>query len=390
MSADADLVALAHARTWATVDLDALQHNVRALAGRARAPVMAVVKADAYGHGAVPVARAALAAGAACLGVGTPDEALDLRAAGVDARILILGPTAPAWLERVAAAGCEVTVGGVGDIAAVGRLSGQVRPRVHIEVDTGMTRGGTTLAALPEAVAAAARAGVEVAGVSTHLACADDPDPAATRAQLARFAEAVRLVRTRFPSALAHAAASAGLLGVPDAALDLVRPGIALYGVPPAPHLNAGLRPVMAVRSRVARALRVPAGTPVSYGATYRTSTATTIVTVPVGYADGYPRQLSGRGVMVLDGRRYPVAGRVCMDSTMLDVGDAAVRQGDEVLVFGEALPAAEVAAAAGTIAYELLCRVGPRVPRVYLRGGRPVAVAAAWAGRRSAVEVRG
>jgi alanine racemase len=140
----------------------------------------------------------------------------------------------------------------------------------------------------------------------------------------------------------------------------------------------------------VTRAARVPAGTPVSYGATYRTSTATTIVTVPVGYADGYPRQLSGRGVMLLGGRRYPVAGRVCMDCTMLDVGDAAVRPGDEVLVFGEGLPASEVAETAGTIAYELLCRVGPRVPRVYLRGGRPVAVAAAWAGRRPAVEVGG
>ncbi|MDQ7859590.1 MAG: alanine racemase [Armatimonadota bacterium] len=387
---NADAVALARARTWATVDLDALEHNVRLLAARAPAALMAVVKADAYGHGAVAVARAALAAGAVWLGVAAPEEALELRAAGVDARLLILGSTAPAWLERVGAAGCEVTASGVADIAAVGRLGPRARPRVHIEVDTGMTRGGATLAQLPDVVVAAARAGVAVAGVSTHLACADDQDSAATRAQLARFAEAVRVVRARFPSALAHAAASAGLVGFPDAALDLVRPGIALYGVPPAPHLDPGLRPVMAVRSRVVRVLRVPAGTPVSYGATYRAATATTIATVPVGYADGYPRQLSGQGVMMVGGRRHPVAGRVCMDYTMLDVGDAAVHEGDEVLVFGEELPAVEVAAAAGTIAYELLCRLGRRVPRVYLRGGRPVAVAAAWVEQSPPVEVRG
>lgn len=372
-------------RTWATVDLDAVVHNVRVLRGRmpSGTAFMAVVKADAYGHGVVPVAETALAAGASWLGVATADEALELRAAGISAPTLILGPVPDDWLPAVAA-DCAITVGGQASIEALERLPGPTRPRVHLKVDTGMTRLGVPVEGLTALLARIDPARIVVEGVYTHLACADDPDPAMTRTQLGAFARAAEIVRARFPRVLCHAAASAGVLGYPEAALDLVRVGIALYGVTPAPHLDAPLRPVMTLSSRVVSTRQVAAGTAVSYGATYRSTRATTIATIPVGYADGYPRALSNACVMVIGGQRHRIAGRVCMDFTMLDVGDAAVREGDEVTVFGPGLPAAEVAAAAGTIAYELFCRVGRRVPRLYVRGGRVVAVATEGHGLRS------
>ncbi len=372
-------------RTWAAIDLDALAHNVRVLRDRVPAATafMAVVKADAYGHGARPVAEAALAAGASWLGVATAEEAIELRGAGVSAPTLILGPVPPEWLPAVAA-DCSITVADQTSLDAAQRLPGRQRARVHIKVDTGMTRLGVSVDVLSGLLDAINPTKVVVEGLYTHLACADDPDPAMTREQLILFAGAAELTRARFPAVLCHAAASAGVLGYPGAALDLVRLGISLYGVVPAQHLSAPLRPVMMLSSRVIRTRRVAAGTPVSYGATYRPRRATTIATVPVGYADGYPRALSSAGAMLIGRQRHPVAGRVCMDFTMLDVGDAGVREGDEVTVFGPGLSAAEVAAAAGTIPYELFCRIGRRVPRLYLRGGRMVAIATAGDGFRA------
>jgi len=379
MTEPARTLGLYRSRTWAEVDLDALAHNIRALrmALPARTACMAVVKADAYGHGAVPVAQTAVAAGATWLGVATAEEALELRAAGLTAPTLIFGPVPAEWLEPLVAAGCSLTVADWRTVEALRRTDGRHRPRVHIKVDTGMTRLGFAPAGLAAVLDAVASAPVAVEGVYTHLASADDPDPEMTRRQMDAFTEAARLTRSRFPSALCHAAASAATLAHPDAAFDLARLGIAMYGAAPAPHLaTASLQSVMTLSSRVVRVQRVAAGTPVSYGATYRAARATTIATVPVGYADGYPRALSGRGVMLIDGRRRPVAGRVCMDYTMLDAGDVAVREGDEATVFGPGLPAVEVAATAQTIAHELFCRIGRRVPRIYTRAGRPVAVA--------------
>ncbi|MDR7486700.1 MAG: alanine racemase [Armatimonadota bacterium] len=373
-------LAFATSRTWAEVDLGAIAHNVRAL--RALLPpqtaFMAVVKADAYGHGLVPVAEAALEAGATWLGVATPEEALDLRAAGLGARILVLGPVDPSWLPALAAARCALTAADRAALEAARRLSSDERPRIHLKVDTGMRRLGTTLEDLEALLDAVDRDRLVVEGVFTHLACADEPDPSMTRFQLAAFREATGMVRARFPGALAHAANSAAVMAHPEAALDLVRVGIALYGAPPAPHLRSpALRPAMSVRSRVVRVQRVAEGTSVSYGATYRAPRPTAIATVPVGYADGYPRALSNVGTMLVGGIRHRVAGRVCMDYTMFDVGEAPVRVGDEVTVFGSGLGADEVAQAAGTIPHELFCRVGRRLPRIYLRDGRPVAIAA-------------
>lgn len=372
-------LARARSRTWASVDLDAVAHNVRAVSSLlpGKTEFMAVVKADAYGHGLVPVAGAALAAGASWLGVMTPGEAAELLAAGVRAPTLILGPISAGWLPRVAGSECRLTVGTIPALEALQSRAGGVRHRVHLKVDTGMTRMGVTVEKLVGLLGRVDPSKVEVEGVLTHMACAGALDPAATRAQLAAFERAVALVRERFPLAIAHAAASAATFAHPEAHLDMVRIGISLYGVAPAPHLNApALRPAMTLSSRVTRAQRVPAGTPVSYCGTYRTQQATTIATVGLGFADGYPRVLGNAGQMLVGGQRLPVAGRVCMDYTMLDAGGTPVREGDEVIVFGPGLPVDEVADAAGTIPHELFCRVGRRVPRVYLRDGLPVAVA--------------
>ncbi|MBM3470615.1 MAG: alanine racemase [Armatimonadetes bacterium] len=379
MNALGAALARARSRTWASVDLDAVAHNVRAIRSLLpeKTAFMAVVKADAYGHGLVPVSEAALAAGASWLGVVTPGEAAELLAAGVRARTLVLGPVSAGWLPRFVDSECRLTVGTFSALEAVQSLDGKARFRVHIKVDTGMTRMGVTVEELAGLLTRVDSSKAEVEGIFTHMACANAPDPAPTQAQFAAFEQAVALVRERFPLAIAHAAASAATFAYPEAHLDMVRIGISLYGVAPAPHLTVpALRPVMTLSSRVTRTRRVPEGTPVSYCGTYRTPKATTIATVGLGYADGYPRVLGNTGHMLVGGRRLPVAGRVCMDYTMLDAGDAPVCEGDEVIVFGPGLPVDEVSEAAGTIAHEVFCRVGRRVPRVYLRDGHSVAVA--------------
>lgn len=380
MSVPPPVLERTRSRAWITVDLDAIAHNVRVLRALLpdRTAFMAVVKADAYGHGAVPVARAALDAGAAWLGVATAEEALELRRAGLVAPILILGPVPIPWLGPAAEAGCALAVADAAALDAVVGLPDHARPRVHLKVDTGMTRLGFAPDDLDRVLSAVRRMGLALEGLFTHLASADETDTSTTARQLEAFAAALRLTRAGFPGVIAHAAASAGVIGYPQAAFDMVRVGISLYGVPPAPHLpGPGLRPALAWWARVVRTRGVPSGTPVSYGGTYRALRATTIATVSVGYGDGYPRALSNTGTMSIAGRRFPVAGRVCMDYTMLDVGDAPVQEGDEVALLGPGLPAQEVAMSAGTIAHELFCRVGRRIPRVYLRADRPVAVAA-------------
>jgi alanine racemase len=370
-------------RTWATVDLDALAHNVRVLRGRlpSRTAFMAVVKADGYGHGAVAVAEQAVAAGASWLGVATAEEAVELRAAGIAASLLVLGPVDPAWVPALVDLDCALTIGGRASVPPQTDATVRRPARVHIELDTGMTRIGITPDELPGLLRGLDPNRVTVEGLFTHLACADARDLSMARAQIAAFLQAADWLRARVPDLCCHAAASAGMLAVPEAAFDMVRVGIAMYGVNPTPDRPLPLQPVMTLRSRVVRARRVAAGTPVSYGATYRTRAATTIVTVPVGYADGYPRALSAVGSMLVAGVPCPVAGRVCMDYTMLDAGDAPVREGDEATVFGGGLPAEDVASAAGTIAYELFCGVGRRVPRIYLGAGRPTAIAVAGRG---------
>lgn len=369
-------------RAWAEVDLGALADNVRAIAAAVRKParVMAIVKADAYGHGAVAVARAAVDAGAAALGVATTDEGVQLRRAGIESPILLLGHTPPEEAAIAVTNDLSVTVFQMDVARALSRAASRAGPaKIHIKVDTGMGRIGIAPSdALSFAQEVRQLAGITLEGCFTHFATADEADLGPAMAQLEAFRTVLRqLEEARVRVGLRHAANSAAVLALPDSHLDLVRPGIALYGIPPAPHLRSRipLRRVMGLRARVTHVKRVPAGTPIGYGGAYRAARATTVATIPVGYADGYPRLLSAQGEVAWGGRRLPIAGRISMDQCMVDAGETALGVGDEVELWGDAVPVEDVADRAQTIAYEVLAGVSPRVPRVFIRNGQVVAV---------------
>jgi len=367
--------------TVAEVSLAALRHNcrrVRELVGPG-VSVLAVVKADAYGHGAVPAARTFLEAGAAGLGVSSVAEAVELRRAGIAAPVLVLGGAFPGDERDVVAHELAVALWDAARACALdaeARAAGRVVP-VHVKIDTGMTRLGLDVGAVAE-FAALVRdlPGLEVAGVFSHFASADAVDTAPARAQAARFEVAVEtLAAAGVRPPLVHLANSAAVLSAPAAHFTMVRPGIMLYGYPPAPHLaaRAGVVPAMQLRTAIAQTRRVPAGTPVSYAGTFVTSRPSTIAALPVGYADGYHRLASNRAQAIVRGRRVPVAGRVCMDHTMIDVTDVPdVRAGDRVVLFGDGVGADELAGWCDTIAYEVLTSVGRRVPRVYVEDFTP------------------
>jgi alanine racemase len=366
---------------WAEIDLDAVRANVRTLAGVALpAALMAVVKADGYGHGAVPVARAALDAGAEWLGVALVEEGAELRAAGIDARVLVLSEPPPPAAPAVVALGLTpvaYTRPGIEALAKAVADSGADPLPVHLKVDTGMHRVGCSVAdACGLAESIATRDELRLEGVLTHLAVADEPDNPYTPDQLDRFDTLLDdLRRAGVEFDLVHAANSAALLAFADRArFDLVRCGIAVYGVPPAPGLagRVPLVPAMAVKARVSHVKRLPAGAQLSYGLRYTMPREGTVATVPVGYADGVPRALSATGGEVLArGRRHPMAGAVTMDQLMVDVGDAAVEVGDEVVLLGRdgdaEITADEWADRLGTIGYEIVCGIGRRVPRTYV-----------------------
>jgi alanine racemase len=365
------------------VDLAAITENVATLAGRAgAAQTMAVVKADGYGHGLVPVARAARAGGATWLGTAVLAEALALRAAGIDGRILCwLAAPGEQW-EQALRSDIDVSAYSVwqlDEIATAARLAG--RPaRVHLKADTGLGRGGATPADWPPLLARAAswqaEGAVSITGLWTHFAYADEPGHPTIAAQLDAFDEAVRQAeRAGLRPEVRHAANSAATLTLPRAHYDLVRPGLAVYGLSPIPHVAAphqlSLRPAMRVQARVALVKQVPAGHGVSYGHTYTTTAATRLALVPLGYADGVPRHASGTGPVHVAGRTVPIAGRVCMDQVVLDVGDAEVAAGDVAVLFGDgrdgAPTAQDWAQACGTISYEVVTRMSSRLPRRYV-----------------------
>lgn len=366
-----------HRATRAVVDLGAIAHNVRLLRGmlRPEARLLAVVKANAYGHGAVPAARACMEAGAAWLGVAAVDEGLALRRAGIDAPLLVLGPAAPEEYGVALGHGLTLAAGSLAmaaDMAAAARASG-VTARVHVKVDTGLTRFGVPADRAVEEIAAIADLpDLALDGVYTHFATSEEPDKSQTRVQLTLFQQILSALAARGVSVgLRHAANSAAILDLPETHLDMGRAGIALYGYHPA-GLGAdprGLRPALTLQSRLMRVEAAPAGVGVSYNHTFHTARPSALGLVPLGYADGLPRLLTNRGHMLVHGRRCPIAGRVCMDQTVIDVTDvpgAAV--GDPVVVIGrqgdEWIGADEVGAHAGTNSYETLCRIGPRVPR--------------------------
>lgn len=369
--------------TYVEIDLAAIATNV-GLACRLAGPgtqVMAVVKGDAYGHGAVPVAKVALAAGATWLGVAIPEEAVPLREAGIASRILVLGPIAPDQADLVAAHDLDQCVSDLGQVEALDRAA-RARGRVlalHLKVDTGMGRVGLR----PREVRGVAEKicalhSVRLAGLMTHFAEAEADEPGFAREQLARFAEAARDLAAvpQGGMPLRHAANSGALLFLPEARLDLVRPGIMLYGYHPRGPRGGPeppLRPALRLRTAISQIRDVAQGESVSYGRTFVAPRDLRVATLPVGYADGCGRLLSNRGQVLIRGQRVPIVGRVCMDMTMVDVsGLPDVRVNDEAVLIGrqgtDEITADEVAELQGTISYEVLCRIGPRVPRVYLR----------------------
>ncbi|MFF7236054.1 alanine racemase [Streptomyces collinus] len=372
-------------RARAEIDLAALRANVRALRARAQgAALMAVVKSDAYGHGALPCARAAVEAGATWLGTATPEEALALRAAGLETRVLcwLWVPGGP-WRQAIEA-DIDVSLSGLWALREVTEAAREAgRPaRVQLKADTGLGRNGCQPADWPELVAGALRAEreglVRVTGLWSHFACADEPGHPSIAAQLARFREMLGYAEEQgVRPEVRHIANSPATLTLPETHFDLVRPGIAMYGVSPSPEIGTpadfGLRPVMTLSASLALVKHVPGGHGVSYGHHYVTPGPTTLGLVPVGYADGVPRHASGSGPVLVDGKWRTVAGRVAMDQFVVDLGGDEPPVGARAVLFGPGdggEPTAEDwAQACGTIAYEIVTRIGTRVPRVYVDG---------------------
>lgn len=363
------------------VDLDALAHNLAALQRHAGVPVMGIVKANAYGHGLVPVARHLEAQGIAQLGVAFVEEGIALRQAGIRIPILVLGGIHAPQVTRFLAHGLEVTVSSVDKLRQVEQAAESMGRTavIHLKVDTGMERIGVhSENAAPLIEAALASRWCSLKGIYSHLACADDPASPMTAEQLQRFLAACsHFDRVGAPMPLRHLANSGGVLHFPATCLDMVRPGIALYGVLPDPASRStlDLRPALSLVSKVVYFKVVRAGRTVSYGATWTAAQDTRVITLPIGYGDGYPRSLSSRGEVLVGGQRHPIIGRVCMDQFMVDVGPGgSAYNGDEVVLIGRqggaAIRCEAVAQAAGTIPYEILTGLNERIPREYLRGG--------------------
>jgi alanine racemase len=374
---------------WVEVDLDSFASNlrlIRRLVGP-RVRVHLVVKADAYGHGASPIARIAQEEGVHSLGVATVDEGAELRRDGLALPIIVLSPTLAREADRIVAHGLTPTVGNLEAARAVGERSLALgnRTPVHVEIDTGMGRSGVSAADGAEFVkTVAALPGIELEGIYTHFPKADTPEGAALVERqlldLRRVADAVRTAGV--DPGLLHAANSSATVNHPDSHLDMVRPGILAYGLTPSATVAppAGLRPVMRFVSRLVHVRELPEGHAVSYGGDFVAPEPMRVGTAAVGYGHGYPFGLSGRGYALLRGRRIPILGRVTMDTTVFDLrGVPEAKLGDEVVLFGrqadEMIRASDLAGLAGTIAYEILCGIGRRVPRVYTRVGRQVGV---------------
>ncbi|MCP3954240.1 MAG: alanine racemase [Desulfobacterales bacterium] len=376
----------------ADIDLDAIAVNIQELK-KVTAPgarFMAVVKANAYGHGAVAVARQALEGGADCLGVARIQEAVALRQAGIVGMLLVLNYTPPEFTDLALENNLALTVFDLDTAQAISDIAAAAGRKitVHLKTDTGMGRlglrpaGEDGTALDPDRVQIACRIarlpGLDLEGIFTHFASADSADTAYTEKQFGLFCDFVEtLEQAGLEFRLKHTANSAAIVAHPQTHLDMVRAGIALYGLNPSPEVNLdhlGTRPVMSLGARLVHVKKVPAGFCVSYGMTYRAPAPTTIATVPIGYADGYSRLLSSRGTMLVRGQRAPIVGRVCMDLTMLDVGHIeGVQAGDEVVILGrqagETLSADEIAGTLGTINYEVVSSITARVPRVFHSG---------------------
>jgi alanine racemase len=383
-----------HPLVWAEIDLGAIAHNVRELRRitRPEARLMVAVKANAYGHGLEAVARRALAAGADALGVARLPEALQLRGAGVDAPVLIFGYTPPDRIGDVLGPDLIQAVYSLETARAYSQVASTLGAavRLHLKVDTGMGRlgmlpqarhraepaMGVRNEAVEEVIQIKRLPGLHLEGVFTHFASSDSADKSYADEQFKRFTTFLdELKRAGIEFDVRHAANSGAIIDMPQTHLDMVRAGISLYGLHPSDEVDRNavdLKPAMRIKARIVHLKAVPAGFAVSYGMTHRTTRSTVIATVPIGYADGYSRLLSNRGSMLVNGRRAPIVGRVCMDLTMIDVGHiSGAALEDEVVILGrqgdEEISADEIAGLLNTINYEVVSSITARVPRIYL-----------------------
>lgn len=380
--------------TWAEIDLGALAHNYRELkrVTESSAAMMAVVKADGYGHGAHHVARVALENGADLLAVARMGEAVRLREAGISAPILLLGHSLPAYVDILASQDIRASLNSLDGARSISAKAVRRKKTIkaHIKIDTGMGRLGLMVddiavqtvsgkqfnRAIKDILTITTLPGIEVEGIFTHFANADSRDKNHAMIQLSRFKKLLdSLKKHSFRVKYRHAANSAAIIEMPASHLDLVRPGIAQYGLWPSDEVDKrriDLRPVMSIKSRVIHVKEVGVDFAVSYGSTHVTSRPTRIAAIPIGYADGYDRILSSKGHMLVRGMRAPIIGRVCMDLTMIDVGHVPdVRLEDEVVILGsqgnETISADEIAERVGTINYEIVSSLTSRVPKVYV-----------------------
>jgi alanine racemase len=369
-------------RALARIDLEALRRNCVELKRRLgeRTELCAVVKADGYGHGAPWCARAALAGGASWLAVATAEEAAELRRHGVRDRLLVMGALTREELDLALESDADLVVwreGFLHPVAESADRSGK-RARVHVKLDTGMGRLGTKEVDEAQAVAeeASRRDELELAGVMTHFATADDPDSEFLAAQLDRFLPFAREVKKAHPRALAHAANSAAVFREARAHLDMARCGIAIYGLDPFHDDPAvrGLEPTLALESYVADVKRFSPGDSAGYGRSWAAERETNVAVLPIGYGDGYRRGLSNRASVLIRGRRHPIVGTISMDNTTVEVGESGVEPGDTAVLIGgegeQRVLAEELARLLGTINYEVTCGISPRVRRLYHRGG--------------------
>lgn len=374
-----DGLPLSERPTVAQVNLEALSHNYAEVVHRAEGRnILAVVKAGAYGHGAVPVSRRLLHLGATMLGVALVEEARELRTDGIHAPILLMGTEFPEQAEAVLELKLTPVLSTMSFAHALSAVAGTMKTNVpvHVKIDTGMGRIGIPPEEAADFIAAlGSLPGIELQGLMTHFADADLRDKEYASKQLDRFESLIAELSTRgitFP--VRHAANSAAILDYRRALFTMVRPGLMLYGYNP---LEAGvgkadLQPVLSLVTRIAFQKKVPAGVPISYGRTFVTKRESLIATLPIGYADGYSRRLSNAGEAIVRGVRVPVVGRVCMDMCMIDVTDVpGTSEGDSVVLIGcqagERITADDIAKKTGTIAYEVLCGISSRVPRIYL-----------------------
>lgn len=371
-------------RTWAEIDLDAAVYNMKQIRAITDAKILAVVKADGYGHGCINMAKTALACGATYLGVACMDEARQLRQHGISAPILILGYTERDDLPETVQYDVTTAVYSYDTAQALNRAAqaqGKTA-KVHLKIDTGMNRIGLMAereAAVEEAVKIASLPWLEVEGIFSHFSCSDEPKNPYTKQQFERFiAFCNKLEAHGIRPKLRHICNSAATVLYPEMHLDMVRPGIILYGSYPSDEVRRegfSLRPVMSVKAHVTRVETVKKGSIISYGGIFEAEQDMKIATVPIGYADGYARILSGKAYMIAGGEFAPIVGRICMDQCMIRLSEGnTVNVEDEVVIIGNqgglSVQAEQLAQQMGSISYELFCMIGKRVPRIYLKGG--------------------